>query len=133
MLEVLDAILVFIFSYIFQLVFVLASIAGVLAALVAMFSDIPFTKKLHWIGVCLVMLSVTMFFFGWLSEEEWTAEDEAFAAASNEHFPDYSFLPAVGCAFFALLTLVVPLFLKAFGVPFIVSGTIYMGIAIFGL
>ena len=133
MLEVLDGILVFIFSYIFQIVFVLASIAGVIAALCSLFADIPFTQKLHWIGVCLVMLSVTMFFFGWLGGESWTAEDEEFAAYSNPDFPDYSFVPAMGCAFFALLTLVIPLVLKAFGIPFIVSGTIYMGIAMFGI
>jgi hypothetical protein len=133
MLEFTDAILVFVFSWIFQIIFVLASIAGVIAALVALVSNIPFTQKLHWIGVCLVMLSVTMFYFGWLGEETWTPEDQLHAKYSNPSFPDYSFLPAVGCAFFALLTLVVPLFLRAVGVPMIITGSLYMGIAMFGI
>ena len=134
MLEALDALLVFVFSYVFQIIFVLASLAGIFAATVALCSpQTTVVEKLHWVGVCLVMLSVTIFFFGWLGDTPWTEEDEAFAAASNPSFPDYSFLPAMVSAFFALLLLALPLLLKAFGVPTIVMGVLYMGIAIFGL
>ena len=133
MLKFLDALLVLVFSWVFQVVFVLASIAGVIAALAALCSNIPITEQLHWIGVCLIMVAVTIFFFGWLGQEEWTETDEQFASYSNPEFPDYSFVPAMVCALFALLTLAVPLLLKFFGIPTIAVGVLYMGIAIFGI
>ena len=133
MLTFLDAVLCSIFSWVFQAVFVIASIFSVIVAIIALFGEANLREKLHWIGICLIMVSVTIFFFGWLGEEEWTEEDEAFAAASNPDFPDYSWVPAMVCALFALLALALPLLLRCFGVPTIVCGIIYMGIAIFGL
>ena len=133
MLEALDAFLCFIIPAIFYMLFIGAAIAGCIAALIALFNNIPIGAKLNWIGAAFVTVAVCGFFLGWVGESVWTADDASFAAASNESFPDYSWLTVVGPGIIAFIVLSVAAILRAMGIPLIIIGMIYMGILVFGV
>lgn len=133
MLEMVDKFLCLFVPAIIYIIFIAASIVGFVACISLWFSNSPMKEKLNILGACLIIFSVTIFFFAWVYDNPWTEEDVASAALSNPDFPDYSWVPVVVAGFFALITLLIPLILRACGIPLIICGIVYMGICIFGL
>ena len=132
MLEMVDKVLCWTVPAIFYILFIGGAVIGVIGIAACFFSKSSLKEKLNILGACLVLIAVCFFFLGWAGQP-WTEEDVKFAAACNPDFPDYSWVPVIVAGFFGLLTLVPPLVLRAFGVPMIFVGILYIGILIFGL
>lgn len=128
MLEFLDAILVFIFKTLPFIIMIGASVVFSVAALAELVSnESSLFKKTEGIGLALTIIACTCWFFVWLDTPVRTHRPEM------GEFSDYSFLPAVFSLFVVLVVLTAARAIRAFGIPWIVIGFIYIGIALFGL
>ena len=124
MLNVLDQLLENLFAYGIPLIVILAGIAACalcLFAFIGLFAE-PEERfqKLEAIGLSLMTICCCIWFFKWKGGMEPDQEG-------------YSHVGPTVAFFITTAVWFIPIILRKFFVPLIVSGIVYLGIAIFGL